>query len=236
MAKIYGIAGNVVGKIANQVYAVVKGVNVVRQYNASPANPQTSAQVAQRAKLKLMSQIAAAMAPAIAFPRVGLVSSRNAFTKANIGSVTYDSTTEVATLDYTSLNLAGGIFGIPAPVGRRQGTTLEVYLQNPVGDIDVMFYSIVIVQADGTIRMLGPARVNKTGDLDAFAHTFNGVPADARGYILAYGMRFNNDDARTKYESIQFVSADVNLMVIRTALENNVTFSQTKTSAIPAGE
>ena len=236
MAKIFGISGKIQGKIANQVFAIVKGVNMARAYNPSPANPQTTLQVAQRAKLKLISQVAAAFAPAIAFPRIGLSSPRNQFTKGNIAKITYDTQTETATMDYSAVDLTGGLVGLPNVNAVRQSSRLVVSLSEAVANIDVMFYTVVIVMPNAAVRLVGPIRVDKTGALDGFEQTISGVPASAQGYVLAYGMRFNNDDARAKYGSAQFVGADVNVLVIRQLLENNVTFTETKSTEIPASE
>lgn len=237
MARVFGIQGNVVGKIANTVYAVVKGVNVARTYNGSPANPQTAAQVSQRAKMKLMSQISAAVAPAIAFPRQGLVSARNNFVKANIAGVTYTEQTESATFDYAAMDLTGGVLGLPAPYeASRTGDTLGVALDAAAENIDVVFYMATIVQSDGSIRIVGPIRVDNPGSEGNFPYTITNVPHYAVGYILAYGMRFNNDDARTKYESIHFTSDACNLSVIRQILENNFTLSRTVSAPFEAGQ
>ena len=53
--KLNGIVGKGTGKLGASVFAISGGEQIVRQYNPVVSNPNTDAQVAQRAKLKLMS-------------------------------------------------------------------------------------------------------------------------------------------------------------------------------------
>lgn len=92
--KITSIVGTGTGKLGGSVFAVSNGQQVVRAYQPRVANPKTSTQVAQRAKLKLASQFAAAMSRELyPFGRTGMVSPRNKFV-SNLFSgevVTYDN-------------------------------------------------------------------------------------------------------------------------------------------------
>ena len=94
--KQYGILGKGSGKLGSSVFAISGGEQIVRQYNPVVSNPNTAAQVAQRAKLKLMSQIAADLAPILAIPKDGLKSARNQFVSKNISNATFaDNAAEV---------------------------------------------------------------------------------------------------------------------------------------------
>lgn len=53
MAKIYGLSGVIVGKRANDVFAVTNGIQTVRAYQPIVANPRTQAQLEQRAKMNV---------------------------------------------------------------------------------------------------------------------------------------------------------------------------------------
>lgn len=83
--KLNGFVGKGSGKLGSSVFAISGGEQIVREYNPRVANPNTDAQVAQRAKFKLMSQLAAALAPALAFKKMRLESARNQFVAKNIG-------------------------------------------------------------------------------------------------------------------------------------------------------
>lgn len=90
--KLTSIVGTGTGKLGGSVFAVSGGQQVVRAYQAQVSNPKSSAQVAQRAKLKLASQFAAAMSPELyTFGRTGMVSPRNKFVRDLFGRdvVTY---------------------------------------------------------------------------------------------------------------------------------------------------
>lgn len=76
---------------------------LAREYNPHPFDPKTQKQVAQRAKIKLLSQIAAVFRPIIAiFPSSGK-SSRAIFARLNYPKITVPSTT--AEIDYPSVSL-----------------------------------------------------------------------------------------------------------------------------------
>lgn len=63
MAKIFGINGKIVGKQGAAVYAVKNGIQIMRQYNPIVFNPNTKRQALARARFKLASRIAVALAP-----------------------------------------------------------------------------------------------------------------------------------------------------------------------------
>ena len=75
--KLYGLFGKGSGKLGSSVFAISSGEQIVREYNPVVENPNTPAQVEQRAKFKLLSQLASDLASALAFKKEGLVSTRN---------------------------------------------------------------------------------------------------------------------------------------------------------------
>ena len=89
--KLNGIFGTGSGKVGNAVFATSAGQQIVRPYQSKVTNPNTDAQVAQRAKFKLLSQLAAAMASVIVIPKEGLVSSRNRFVQLNSHLAIFDN-------------------------------------------------------------------------------------------------------------------------------------------------
>lgn len=56
MAKFNGLFGKMRGKYGGGVFAVIKGQNILREYNGEPANPRSYAQQAQRALLANMTK------------------------------------------------------------------------------------------------------------------------------------------------------------------------------------
>lgn len=97
MAKMQGITGKLSGKMGSAVFRVREGQQVVTQYNPIVKNPNTEGQQTQRAKFKLMSQLAAVMAPGFGTMSVtkrkskGNPSQRNAFTQLNFPLVEISS-------------------------------------------------------------------------------------------------------------------------------------------------
>lgn len=98
--KLTSIVGTGTGKLGGSVFSVRNGAQVVRTYQPVVANPQSEQQIAQRAKLKLASQLSAALANEVApFGRDGMRSPRNLFVKDLFArdAVTYaDDTAEIA--------------------------------------------------------------------------------------------------------------------------------------------
>ena len=123
--KLAGIVGTGSGKLGSSVFATVSGQQIVRQYQPVVSNPATEAQTAQRAKLKLMSQIGAAMAPVIVMRKDGLVSARNKFIKRNIANASVLQGT--ASVDVPELQITDGVGNV--------GDVQSIYAQGAVNVI-----------------------------------------------------------------------------------------------------
>ena len=72
MGKVTSLQGKATGKVGSIVYSVSGGQMVAREYQPHVSNPSTVAQTNQRASFKLLSQVAAALAPVIVIPKEGL--------------------------------------------------------------------------------------------------------------------------------------------------------------------
>lgn len=153
--KLNGIVGKGSGKLGASVFAISGGEQIVRQYNPQVTNPSTDAQVSQRAKLKLMSQLAAALAPGLGFKKMGLVSARNQFVSKNIGLC--DFTENQASIVLEQLQLSPGSTDAPVLAVTRaaSSTGLVVDLSNANNS---RFSGIVLVSvervADNNLRVL----------------------------------------------------------------------------------
>lgn len=184
--KQYGILGKGSGKLGSSVFAISGGEQIVRQYNPVVSNPNTPAQVAQRAKLKLMSQIAADLAPVIAIPKDGLKSSRNIFVSKNIGFALYDN--DEAHVDVTKLQITPG----SAPIGQlsveRDGSNIVALIQGGApDDITEVVYALYEVGDDFQLSLIDSAVVTEPGQNNEFLHQFASAAND--GVIFAYGVR-----------------------------------------------
>lgn len=145
------------GKKAGIVTYQVGDTMLAREYVPHPANPRTERQVQQRAKIKLLSQIAAVFRPIIAiFPSSGK-SSRAIFARLNYPKITASSTT--ADIDYTSVSLtdssrpitqvAKDIAFLPSGVRMLVGLPEE-----PTEDIKRVFYYLFGKQDNGKLVFL----------------------------------------------------------------------------------
>lgn len=145
------------GKKAGIVTYRVGETLLAREYVPNPANPKTKKQVQQRAKIKLISQIAAVFRPIIAiFPSSGK-SSRSIFARLNYPKITVSGTT--AEIDYTSVSLtdstrpitqvAKDIAFLPSGVRMLIGLTEE-----PTEDIKRVFYYLFGKQDNGKLVFL----------------------------------------------------------------------------------
>ena len=111
MGKSTAVWGKTSGKVGGLVYSTSGGETIVREYNPNVSNPSTIAQVNQRARMKLMSQLSACLSPVIAMTKSGLTSKRNKFVKANFDN-SYASQ-GAAQISYENVQLTEGSLGLP---------------------------------------------------------------------------------------------------------------------------
>lgn len=111
MGKVTSLYGKTTGKIGSIVFSTSGGQTIAREYNPHVSNPNTIAQVDQRARMKLMSQLSSALAPVIAMTKDGLVSKRNKFVKKNFDA-SY-ALNGVAQVSYENVQLTEGSVGLP---------------------------------------------------------------------------------------------------------------------------
>lgn len=112
MARQTSLFGKITGKLGAVVFSTSGGQTISREYNPHVANPNTDAQINQRARMKLMSQLSACLAPVIAMQKDGLVSVRNKFVKRNFESCY--SVNGQAQISYENVQLTQGNAGLPA--------------------------------------------------------------------------------------------------------------------------
>ena len=213
------------GKLANTVMAVRNGEQIVRAYQPVVANPSTPAQVEARAKLKLMSQMAAVMAPVIAIPRMGAVSSRNLFIRKNYGATTFDDGTASITL--TEVQLTSSVIGLSPIDGVRSAEVIGVDLveRTVPAAVDRVVYAEFAKMTDGRLRFVDSKTSNQA--TTGFHVELALVPEEV--VIYAYGVRDNTDAARATFGNMQTITAETiaKLITSRVLLESDVTLTET---------
>lgn len=236
MAKIYGLFGAMSGKTADVVMVVRGGEQIVRKYQPIVTNPNTPGQIAARAKLKLMSQLAAVMAPYIAIKKQGNVSSRNLFVKANYGLATYLNND--ANVELRSITLTKGILSLPLPSVSRSENSIEVYLsgasQGRVLDIDRVVYVAFERTDSNELRYLDSKVTSTPGQTGGYSVSM--VSSTAQVVVYAYGVRDNTEAARVAFGNISLKTATMvaQLIVSRTLSETDVTLTETRANVLEA--
>lgn len=180
--KLAGIIGTGSGKLGSSVFATVSGQQIVRQYQPVVSNPATEAQTAQRAKMKLMSQLGAAMAPVIVMKKDGLVSARNKYIKRNIANVAVRE--GIAETDVPNLQITDGVGNV--------GVVDSIFAQNSVAvmvsDIDPNAKRVVFIlfrkNDDGTLSLFGSqVKAVHGSPSDYLQATFAAGPQKSVAYV-----------------------------------------------------
>lgn len=192
--KLNGIFGTGSGKVGNAVFATSAGQQIVRPYQSKVTNPNTDAQVAQRAKFKLLSQLAAAMAPVIVIPKSGLVSARNRFVKKNIPFATYAD--DKASIVLTAIQLTDSNTSIPNLVAgtRADPGSVQVEMSSSVsGLFEKVRYALFKKTDDSKLQLVAQAVVEVSEvDGGVAEHAFTNLSA---GEYVAYGYGMNAKNA-----------------------------------------
>lgn len=236
MGKITSLNGKVQGKIGAVVYSTVAGETIAREYNPNVANPNTESQVNQRAKLKLMSQIAAALAPVIVIPKEGLKSSRNLFIKKNFGSC--DAHDGVAQITYENVQLTSGNAGLPGLiVNRSQQSGCTVHLEERCdAAIGRCVYIMYRKTSESTLQYVQSIIVENAGQDGTFPGTMLYMEGDL--VFFAYGMKDLNSKASAKYADYSVTNGEdvARLVMSRNINYGDYQFTQTRGTTLFAGE
>lgn len=203
--KLQGFVGKGTGKLGASVWAVRKGVQIVREYTDKVTNPNTPAQVGQRAKFKLLTQLGAVVAGDGMFFRSlnAGESMRNAFMRANMGAVELGPTGDVALLNVSEVVLTDGHTTAPAATFNRTTGALSVDV-SAAAMADIMGIGYAVITLPDVGRVIGySARAEKGEGETAITATIVAPSALMnKTNVLVWGYRFADAAARAKYEAI----------------------------------
>ena len=236
MGKSTAMWGKTNGKIGGLVYATSGGEQIVREYNPNVSNPNTPAQVNQRARLKLMSQLSAALAPVIAIPKKGLVSARNQFTKLNFEqSMASDG---VAQITYENVQLTNGNLGLPTiEATRAQGSGISIYLsEDASSSVDRVVYILYRKTSEQRLQYVTSVIAEAASANGTFPATLPYTEGDI--VLYAYGMRDTSESASAKYGNMQVANAvDVaRLTAYRNISSEDYQFTETRGATMYADQ
>ena len=236
MARINSILGKINGKVGNMVFASTGGEVIAREYNPNVSNPSTSAQVDQRAKLKLLSQIAAALAPVIVIPKEGLKSSRNLFIKKNFSSV--DAEGGIAQVTYENLQITAGNAALPAiHILRSQQNGVQVYLEERCdAAVSRVVYIMYKKTSEKTLQYMQSVIAQNATSNGTFPAQLLYVEGDI--VIFAYGMKDLTGKATATYSDYSVESGlDIAKLAMSRQLNlNDYQFTRTRGTTLFAGE
>lgn len=241
--KLTGITGTGTGKLGSSVFATVAGQQIVRQYQPVVANPSTDAQVAQRAKLKLGSQLARDLKPAIAIPKDGLVTSRNRFISKNFALLSFAN--ETASVQLEDIQLTDGstyMVGIEsATAPEAQGGYVVEFEDGTVKNFDLIALHAFIRNDDGSLSHIAgqDIPVARISEQNTVVLTVDGVvDAPTNAVVFAYGINFTTEGARVTYQdlSVNEGRTIASLLASRSQVASEMIPSKTVAKVVTAGE
>lgn len=232
--KQYGFTGKGTGKLGSSIFAISGGEQIVRQYNPVVSNPQTEAQTAQRAKFKLLTQLAAAMSGQIAFRKSELTSARNKFVSYNISKTYIDEGN--AHVDLLSLSLTGSSISIgEINATRSSETVLSVAFAAAVpANISKVVYVVYKSDANDQLQFVAEKVVSEAGEGRTFPTTID-VPNEALD-VFAYGIIETSQKAKVVLDNYTAnVANDMGVVAVFRSLTAS-DFKLTATTSTLVGE
>ena len=194
MARLEGITGGLSGKMGSAVFRQSGGQTIASQYQPIVKNPNSEGQQAQRAKFKLMSQLAAVMSSGFGTmginerPARGRMSQRNAFVKANfpLVQVSQDNQAVTATIPMELLQLTSSFRDLPSPTLSPTVGGFDIDIENIPSDVT----TIRVVVVNYTNKIPSIARIidfPKASDATAISESIENL-TKGKYTALAYGL------------------------------------------------
>lgn len=251
MGKVTSLYGKTMGKIGSIVFSTSGGQTIAREYNPHVANPNTMAQVNQRARMKLMSQLSASLAPVIAMRKEGLTSARNKFVQKNFGA-SYASE-GVAQVSYENVQITSGNAGLPQVKWSAQlvsGSPIlsACFADEPSTNIARVVYCLFRKTDEGKLEFVSSQIISqRTSSFEGlyFVADFRNViwntetsKLGANYVVYAYGMSDTSERATAQYGNLNVQNATdiARLVATRTISFSDYQFTQTRGTSANSGE
>ena len=216
------------GKFAGAAFQQSPGNGTILREVVKPTNPSTEAQVEQRAKFKLMSQVATAFKSVIAMKREGNITPRNMFVKINSPLLTYSKEEKQASIYLYDLQLTKSSeqVSISSETGEG-GTNVTLSSQLPI------LYGAVFVLVgqnpdNDAIVIKKIERKTQAEPSQSISHIFDNVSA-GNDIVLAYGITQKTDGLSVIYGDFTKSESSAVLDVFQKLAENS---ALTKTKGI----
>lgn len=235
MAKGINLNSKFRGKLGAVVYSVNTGVQIAREYNPQVKNPNTVNQINQRSRLKLASQLAAALAPVIAIPREGLVSPRNLFIKGNMDFVSANE--GQAMISYENIQLTKGVAGLPAVKAARESNKINIELVSDARkSVSRIVYIVYTKTSEDQLQYIDSVVVSMAGENGTFPSSIADFVGDV--VIWAYGIKDNSSSATSKYGNYSVNNGEdiAQLVMTRKLAAGDFQFTQTRGTTLFEGQ
>lgn len=230
------------GKMAGSIIkAGVGGGTQIAAAPASVSNPRTSGQIKVRSKFKLLSQLAASLAPVIAIPRDGALSPRNQFTSINSDKVR--TTDGVAQISLENVQITKSKRALPQIIATRNAAgadaSLKLAMANDVTNMaSRVVYVIMRKNSEGNLENVASAITAVTAENPTAEVTYTKQDlSESNIVILAYGMLDKDAAATVKYGDMHVEAASdiAKLIVSKTITTSDYTFTETRGASMDAG-
>lgn len=225
--KLTSIVGTGTGKLGGSVFRVVNGKQIVAAYQPVVNNPSTDLQVTQRAKFKILSQLASVFRDFGSFRRPARVG--NMIVSKNMSKVTYSN--GQANIPMLNVELTDGVLALPAITATKTGAVISVGVSRDISqEYDAVAYIIIDV-VDGRAVATEPKIVTTAGTDGHFSTTYT-ISTVTEGYAYAYGIKYADENVRVRYTNIGVVSPNALLSAIRSASISDAQVSVSRAVAI----
>lgn len=235
MAKGINLNSKFRGKLGAVVYSVNTGVQIAREYNPQVKNPNTVSQMNQRSRLKLASQLAAALAPVVAIPREGLVSPRNLFIKGNMDFISANN--GEAMISYENIQLTKGVAGLPAVKAARESSNINIELVSDASkSISRVVYIVYAKTSEDQLQYIDSVVTSEAGENGTFPVSVADFVGDV--ILWAYGIKDNSSSATAKYGNYSVNTGEdiAQLVISRKLAAGDYQFTQTRGTTLFEGE
>ena len=214
MARIISQLGKVAGAVSSVIAASYGGAVIIRSRNPKKRQVNSVGQVESRAKLKLIGQIAAELAPVIVIPPTGTTSSRNLFIKKNYNDIYCNE--NIAQISYENIQITGGMAGLPPIFVQREPSKgvqvrLAEDMQSGVDRVVYIMYKKTIAER---LVYVDSVIAHAAGDDKLYPAVLPYTEGDI--IILAYGMKDVTANGAVKYGETRISTAmDVAQLYLR---------------------
>ncbi len=235
MSKSTHLLGKTSGRVGATVFKIVHGQQIVQEYQPKVANPNTSGQINQRARFKLLSQLAGVMAPYAVYTREGLTSPRNVFSRVNSRNiVAADGNAAAAMLD---MQFAKGVLSAPAIGNIDRGETMtEISVAETVtkDTFDEIVYLVFKRNQDGKIALHANGTLPWNENRGAFDGAYPSIANEQ--FVYLYGVKFKDSLSKNNYENyVVGNSSDIATLISNGIISmDNAQFSETTAGRLDA--